>query len=118
MRTSFLCVVFHIPQLREFDLGDFYWSSTCFQVKDPEVTVETYLEVRENPPPVPPTRSLSKETGGSVSNISLGIPLNQESIKGKRVNPRISLIPHLHQLIKPGLDQSALWANSWSEQTN
>ena len=73
--------------MREFYLGDFYWSFVHFQVKDPEVTVETYLQVRENPPPVPPTRLLCQENEDSVSNISGGIPLNQESINGKRVNP-------------------------------
>lgn len=34
-------------QLREFDLGDFYWSSAYSQVKDPEVTVGTYLQVAQ-----------------------------------------------------------------------
>ena len=56
-------------------------------MKDPELTDGTYLQVRENPPPVPPTILLSQENGGSVSNISLGIALKQESIKGKQVNP-------------------------------
>ena len=67
----------------DFNLGHFYWSSADFQVKDPEVSVETYLQVRENPPPVPPTRLLSKENGDSVSNIFSGVALKQESIKGK-----------------------------------
>ena len=66
-----------------FNLGDFYWSTAYFQFKDPEVTVETYLQVRQNPPPVPPTGLLSKENEGRVSNISLGVVLKHESIKGK-----------------------------------
>ena len=69
--------------MRKFDLGDFYWCLVHFQVKDPEATVETYLPVRESPPPVPPTRLLCQENKNSVSNISCGIPLNQESVKGK-----------------------------------
>ena len=69
--------------MREFFGGDFYWSLVHFQVKDPEVTGGTYLQLRENPPPVPPTRLPCQENGDTVSIVSCGIPLNQESIKSK-----------------------------------
>jgi len=52
-------------------------------MKDPEVTEGIYLQVPENPPPVPPTRLKSQENRGSVSSISLGIALKRESKKCK-----------------------------------